>query len=363
MMAQHRPYPATLLDPDRTTGLIMCGMGGPDGPAAVEPFLRNLFADPAIFPVPRPLGPILGRFIAKVRAPGVRKRYLSISPDGATTQLPTTLRQGEELARRLSAANRRTVSGAAMRYWRPYPDETVTKMRARGAAQYLVVPTYPQYSSATNGSTLDFVLDSLSRLAPEAPVHVVSAWGLEPGYLAALARPVRNSLTAWAHEGVDPAHCAWVSVAHALPRKLVDRGDPYLDQTLDTVTAVHGAVQQHLADQGHAEWFAALPGGTVPLLAFQSRVGPIRWLGPEITRVVRGLAHDGCRHLHVQPVSFTCEHIETLVELDRELKEKAISAGVGEYRRGAALNLDGGWLDSMAGGWVDSIFQREDALA
>ena len=149
------PYPKTHLDPTRTTGLIMCGMGGPDGPDAVEPFLRNLFADPAIFPVPKPFGPLLGRFIAKVRAPGVRRNYLTISPDGATAQLPTTRRQGEELARRLGTRGRRTVSGVAMRYWRPYPDETVPELRSRGAEQFLVVPTYPQYSCATNGSTLN----------------------------------------------------------------------------------------------------------------------------------------------------------------------------------------------------------------
>ena len=362
-MAQPRPYPKSLLDSGRTTGLILCGMGGPDGPAAVEPFLRNIFADPTIFPVPRPFGPLLGRFIAKVRAPGVRRRYLTISPDGATAQLPTTLRQGEELARRLGATGRRTVSGAAMRYWHPYPDETVTELRGRGAEQFLVVPTYPQYSRATSGSTLGFVLDSLGRLAPEAPTHVVPAWGLEPGYVTALARPAAARLATWAATGVDPACCAWLCVAHALPQKLIDGGDPYLDQTRATVSAVHAEVRQHLADLGHGDWFTAVAGGAVPLLAFQSRVGPIKWVGPEMTGVVKNLARDGCRHLHVQPVSFTCEHIETLMELDLELKKKAVRAGITEYRRGAALNLDTGWLDSMADKLASNAFATEDALA
>lgn len=362
-MKQPRPYPRTLLDPTRTTGLILCGMGGPDGPAAVEPFLRNLFADPAIFPIPRPFGPLVGRLIAKVRAPGVRRRYLTISPDGATAQLPTTLHQGEKLARLLGAAGRRTVAGAAMRYWRPYPDETISALRSRGAEQFLVVPTYPQYSCATNGSTLGFVMDSLERLAPEAPLHVVPQWGLEPGFIAALARGAAASLFAWAETGADPAECAWINVAHSLPMKFIDGGDPYLEQTQATVDAVHAAVVAILAEAGHGGWLAGVPGGDSPLLAFQSRVGPIKWLGPEVTASVKRLARAGCRRLHVQPVSFTCEHIETSMELDIELKEDAGKLGIGDFRRGAALNLDEGWLASMAAGLAGAAFTAEDTRA
>jgi len=363
-MTRPSPYPKTHLDPARTTGLIMCGMGGPDGPDAVEPFLRNLFADPAIFPVPKPFGPVLGRIIAKVRAPGVRRRYLTISPDGSTAQLPTTRRQGKELARRLGTRGRRTVSGVAMRYWRPYPDETVPELRSRGAEQFLVVPTYPQYSYATSGSILAFVMDTLNRLAPETSVHVVPEWGLQTGFIHALARPAAASLGAWATGGIDPARCAWVNVAHGLPRKLIKGGDPYLDQTRATLAAVHHEVAGLLAKAGHGDWFARVTGGSHPLLAFQSRVGPIKWVGPEITSEVKRLAAAGCRHLHVQPVSFTCEHIETLMELDVELKEDAAKLGIKDFRRGAALNLDTGWLDSLAEELARTAYEtEEDAIA
>jgi len=342
------PFPKDLLDPGRTTGLILCGMGGPDRPAAVEPFLRNLFADPALFPVPRPLGPALGHLIAKVRAPAVRRRYLTISPDGATPQLATTRRQAADLARRLTAGGRRTAPGVAMRYWAPWPDETIPELRARGAEQFLVVPTYPQYSGATGGSTLGFVADSLRRLAPEAHVHMVPEWHLLEGFVAALARPAVETVTHWAAAGAAPAECALLYVAHSLPRKHVDAGDPYLDQTLATVRAVHELVAAQLAAAGHAAWTAALPGGPSPLLAFQSRVGPIRWVGPEVAAETKRLAARGCRRLHVQPVSFACEHIETLMELDVELKKKATRAGITRFRRGSALGTDPGWLASLA---------------
>jgi ferrochelatase len=104
-----------------------------------------------------------------------------------------------------------------------------------------------------------------------------------------------------------------------------------------------------------------MPGGPVPLLAFQSRVGPIEWLGPEVVAETKRLGAAGCRRLHVQPVSFTCEHIETLHELDIELVEDAAGAGVTEFSRGAALNLDAGWLAGLGALLHDRAFTAEEA--
>lgn len=361
MSQQPCPYPQDRLDPTLVTGLVLCGMGGPDGPEAVEPFLLNLFSDPMIFPLRPPFGPLLGRFIAKVRTPGVRKRYLTISPDGCTPQLGTTMRQAEDLARRLAVLGLPTVPGMAMRYWHPYPEATFTDLEQKGAQQYLILPMYPQYSCATNGATLGFVLDGLRKIAPDKPVHVVPEWHLQPGFLAALAEPVIATLASWADEGADPAACALLYAAHSLPQKMIDGGDPYLGQTSATVAAVHALVRQRLTATGHAWWLDALPGGGRPQLAFQSRVGPIKWLGPEIVSEVKRLAAAGCRRLHVQPVSFTCEHIETLMELDIELREDAHKAGIEHYQRGAALNLDATWLRSLALELADRAFGPEVA--
>lgn len=362
MQPQPCPYPRDHLDPTRTTGLVLCGMGGPDGPEAVEPFLLNLFGDPMIFPVRKPFGPLLGRLIAKVRTPGVRKRYLTISPDGCTPQLGTTLRQAEDLARRLGERGLRTLPGMAMRYWHPFPNAAFTDLENKGAEQYLIVPTYPQYSCATNGATLGYVLEGLKQVAPDRPVHVVPEWHRQPGFLAALAAPVAATLQEWADQGLDPARCALVYAAHSLPQKMIDGGDPYLDQTTATVAAVHALAGERLALRGHGDWLARVAGGSRPLLAFQSRVGPIKWLGPELVDTVKGLAAAGCRHLHVQPVSFTCEHIETLMELDIELREDAEKAGIAHFHRGAALNLDETWLRSMADELVDRAFGAKEQV-
>ena len=336
-------------------------MGGPDGPDDVEPFLRNLFRDPRIIPIPRLLSPLLGRLIARRRAPAVRGRYAEMGLGGGSPQLATTRAQGERLAALMSDAGRPTVSAPAMRYWHPYAPEAVADLLARGAEQFLVVPMYPQYSDATNGSTLASVQEALARLAPGAPVHVVEAWHLLDGFVEALARNAADGLRRWADDGISPAACALLYAAHSLPEAFVRRGDPYLTQTRATVNAVHERVQERLADAGHAAWLSRMPGGPTPLLAFQSRVGPIKWLGPEVFAETLRLADAGCENLLVQPVSFTCEHIETLHELDIDLRRDAAAHGVRTFARGAALNLDETWLTSLAARLAGEPFAAEVA--
>ena len=195
---------------------------------------------------------------------------------------------------------------------------------------------------------LVFVLDGLKKVAPDAAVHVVPDWPVQEGFIQTLAEPVATTINVWADAGYEPAECALLYVAHSLPMKFIDGGDPYQQRTDLTVTEVHGLASKKIIEAGHATWLDKLDGGPVPRLAYQSRVGPIKWLGPEITAEVQRLADSGVKRLHLQPVSFTCEHIETLMELDIELREDAEKAGITDYHRGASLNLAPVWLDSMA---------------
>ncbi len=353
-------YDRTPLDPSRTTGLILCGMGGPDGPEAVEPFLRNLFADPAIFPLPRLVAGFVGHMIARKRAPKVRENYAAMSKASATPQLATTQQQAVVLAEKLSQAGRTTLPGVAMRYWHPFPDQAVAELAGEGAEQFLIVPAYPQFSWATNGSTLDFVLDGLERVAPEAAVHITPDWHLLPGYIEALARPVIETLCAWAREDRDPRQCGLLYVAHSLPEKFIRQGDPYLDRTRETVQAVNKIVNEVMRAAEFGPWLdVLLAGGRKPRLVFQSKVGPITWLGPEIADETPRLAATGLRSLFVQPVSFTCEHVETLLELDVELRAVADQAGIVDFQRGPALNLNQTWLDSLANQLNQTAFLSE----
>lgn len=352
-------YPTERLDPGKCTGLIFCGMGGPDGPDSVQPFLKNLFSDPAIMPVPRFLSPLVGQLMSMRRAPEARKRYRQVSSDCITPQLATTLAQAEAVAQMLTGTGIPCIGAMAMRYWHPFPEEALGDLVNRGAEQFLLVPTYPQYSCATTGSTLKFVMDALPHAAPGLPVHVYPEWHLLPGLLDVLVQQSIQGLNNFAQQGLDPDTCGLLYVAHSLPLKMVNQGDPYLEQTLTTVFAVQEKVQAALKISALSAWAPKVTGTDNPLLSFQSRVGPIDWIGPDVVDTVRELAADGCRHLHVQPVSFTCEHVETLLELDVELKETATVAGIETFSRGQALNLQSTWLRSLSQELQNRSFKPE----
>jgi ferrochelatase len=143
-------------------------------------------------------------------------------------------------------------------------------------------------------------------------------------------------------------------VAHSLPARFIKKKDPYLKQTQATVEALRGMLATRFMDC--ADWWNALPGGGQPLLAFQSKVGPVRWLEPDSVAETTRLVSSGCRRLLVLPVSFTCEHIETLHELDVQLAAVARDGGCQEFVRAAALNLDENWLHGLAQRVATSVF-------
>ena len=174
-----------------------------------------------------------------------------------------------------------------------------------------------------------------------------------------MAEPVAATVSAWAEEQADPQECALLYVAHSLPEKFIDRGDPYLDQVTATVAAAHRITATCLAGGEEQQFLAALASGPDARLVFQSKVGPVKWLGPEITAEVERLAAGGCRRLFVQPISFTCEHVETLHELDIELKADAVKLGIDDFARGPALNLHPDWLESLATELAAAVFEPE----
>jgi len=167
-----------------------------------------------------------------------------------------------------------------------------------------------------------------------------------PGYVAALANRATEILRAWFARDVDPGECALLFTAHSLPARFVRGGDPYAAQTRATVDLVHARVRQALtSDAGRLD---LVTGGRAALLAFQSKVGPLRWLEPELETAARDLVRSGRRRLALVPVSFTCEHIETVHELDQELAGMLSAAGLEELQRAPALNLDDTWLNGLA---------------
>jgi protoporphyrin/coproporphyrin ferrochelatase len=343
------------LDPDQTTGLILCGMGGPDGPHAVQPFLRNLFNDPLIIGIPGLIRPLLSRLIAWRRTPKVRERYAVLGAGGGSPQLDWTQQQADYIKAKLNEAGLETLTHLAMSYWHPFAHEALANLCDAGAKQFLILPMYPQYAEATSTSILSSLHQALRDHGVEYPVHTITNWQTLPGLVDTVAGGTLPLIEAWRKADRWPETCALVFVAHSLPMRQIKRGDPYPGQIDQTLQAVHGRLRAHFDND---PWWRSMIGGEQPMLTFQSRVGPIKWMGPDIVDEVQRLGEEGCRHLTVVPLSFTCEHIETMHELDIELRETAEEAGIMDFSRTPALNMDPRWLDSMADHLMETAWRK-----
>jgi ferrochelatase len=317
--------------PKPKTGIVMLNLGGPATLDDVEPFLLELFADREIIQLPfqRWLGP----FIARRRTPKVRGLYAAIG--GGSPILRHTEAQGRGMVTRLDRLSPETAPHrfyVAFRYTRPRSDDALRSMRADGVERAVAFTQYPQFSCSTTGSSLNELWRAASRtgLRDAFRWSILDRWPVHPGFIEAMTDTVRDGL-----EQFTPTEREKVLIlfsAHSLPLDVIDRGDSYPQEV--------GASVQRVVER--------LGASNAYILAYQSDVGPVRWLGPSTAEVLRRLGARGQKHVLVVPIAFTSDHIETLSELDREYGEVAHQVGITHYRRAPALNDRPRFLDALA---------------
>lgn len=308
-----------------TAHVFLLQLGGPKDLAGIKPFLHNLFAD--VLPGPIWLRMLLGRFIAWRRTPKVMPLYQAIG--GGSPLLANTQAQADALTAAMAARGTTVHTHIVMRYAPPrLPEALAEAARLDADAPFVVLPLYPHYSYATTRSSL---MEFSPTLAPElrAKLRVVNDYHSESHYIDAVSSLTQDVLGPLAHENTEDVHV--VFSAHGLPMKLVKEGDPYPDHILATVQA--------LVDK--------LPRPHPWTLSYQSRVGPVKWLTPSTQATLEHLGHAKTKHVVVVPVSFVSEHIETLQELDLELRDEAIKAGVAHYHRVPTVGTHPAFIDSL----------------
>lgn len=299
--------------------IFLLAMGGADHLDAVEPFLRNLFSDPLIFPVP--FGRWLAPLIARRRARHVRIYYERIG--GGSPLNATTDRQARALEAELGPG---FPARAAFRYWGPDEASAVTWAASLGARRAVALPMYPQYCRATTLSSMVELRKAATRTGLE--LLEIDSYHDDAEYLDALAAGVRAGLAAFP-ASVRP-HV--VMSAHGVPQSFPRRGDPYVGQV--------EATARLLAQR--------LPTATTWTLAYQSRVGPVKWVQPYTDELLPQLAREGVRDVLMVPVTFVADHVETLDEMDIRLKQIAVDAGITDFRRVPALNDDPAFIAALA---------------
>jgi ferrochelatase len=309
----------------------MLNLGGPATLDDVGPFLLELFADREIIQLPfqRWLGP----FIARRRTPKVQGLYAAIG--GGSPILRYTEAQGRGMVARLDRLSPETAPHRfyiAFRYTRPRSDDALRMMRADGVERAVAFTQYPQFSCSTTGSSLNELWRAASRtgLRDAFEWSILDRWPVHPGFIEAMTETVRDGLDQFAP--ADREKALILFSAHSLPLDVIERGDSYPQE-------VGASVQRVVERLGTANPY---------ILAYQSDVGPVRWLGPSTAQVLRRLGARGQKHVLVVPIAFTSDHIETLSELDREYGEVAHEAGITHYRRAPALNDRPRFLDALA---------------
>jgi ferrochelatase len=313
------------------TGIVMMNLGGPATLDQVEPFLLELFADREIIKLPfqRWLGP----FIAHRRAPKVRELYAAIG--GGSPILRHTTAQGTGIAEQLDRLSPETAPHGfyvAFRYVKPTSDDALRAMAADGVERAVAFSQYPQFSCATTGSSLNELWRALDRTGLRDAFHwsLIDRWPVHDGFISAMTATVREGLERFPPETRDRALLLFS--AHSLPLHIIDRGDPYPQEI--------GATVQRVVER--------LAAPNPYLLAYQSEVGPVRWLGPHTEQIIRMLGERGQKDVLVVPIAFTSDHIETLSELDREYGALAKSVGITSYHRVPALNDRPDFIDALA---------------
>jgi ferrochelatase len=304
--------------------IVLFNLGGPDRPEAVRPFLFNLFNDPAIIAAPGPIRWLIATLISRRRAPVARAIYDEIG--GRSPLLELT----NEQARALESALREigeVRAFVAMRYWHPMSAAVAGEVKAFEPDEVILLPLYPQFSSTTSGSSLADWARAAAAAGLDAPTKTICCYPLQERLIEAEARLIAEALDA-----VTEGAPRLLLSAHGLPKKIVAGGDPYQWQVEQTAAAI----VERLA-RPDLDW----------TVCYQSRVGPLEWIGPYTDEEIERAGAQG-RPLVIAPIAFVSEHSETLVELDITYYKLARGAGVPEYIRVPALGSDPGFIAALA---------------
>ncbi|MDE1900643.1 MAG: ferrochelatase [Alphaproteobacteria bacterium] len=309
------------------TAVILFNLGGPDAQESVRPFLFNLFNDEAIIRVPQPLRWFIATMISSRRAPIARAIYKQMG--GGSPIMPNTQAQADALENALNEkSSTRYKCFIAMRYWHPFAGEAARAVKDYGPDNIILLPLYPQFSTTTTQSSFKDWHRAAAKAGIAAPTQSICCYPQLDGFVSALAAAIRPVYAEAQKYGAPRI----LFSAHGLPEKIVKAGDPYADQCAATADALRRALAVDKRDS---------------VLCFQSRVGPLKWIGPSTDDEVRRAGRDKVP-LVVVPIAFVSDHSETLVEINIEYRHLAAQGGAPFFGFVPAVGAAPAFIDGLA---------------
>jgi ferrochelatase len=311
------------------TGVLLFNLGGPEKLADVKPFLYNLFSDPEIIRIKfTPMRKLVARLIATLRHRKSEGYYSQIG--GGSPLRKLTEAQAQALQEELQRRGHRIDTFVGMCTWHPFFDEALERIEKSGVEKLIVLPLFPHFSVTTTGSGFSLLKSFIAKRPASQKLATawVKSWETQPTYIEAFAASIERELAKFP----EPAKAHLLFSAHSIPESYVKEGDPYLDQTKESVERIMDRL-----GRGHSYQ-----------LSFQSKIGPVKWLEPFTNDVIADLGKRGVHDVLVVPISFVSEHIETLYELDILYKKLADDSGIRNFRRVPALNSDPTFIRALA---------------
>lgn len=318
-------------------GVLLLNLGGPEKLEDVRPFLYNLFSDPEIIRLPFTwLQKPLAWMIATMRHTKSQENYKQIG--GGSPLRRITEEQAVALEEKLGEKGHNAQVYVGMRYWHPFTEEALLKIKRDHIEKLVILPLYPQFSISTSGSSFR-LLEKIWEDDPELQkidYTVVPSWYRRSGYLQAMAQLIAQELD----HCPNPDQVHIFLSAHGVPLKYVEEAaDPYQAEIEECTKLIMKTLNR---PNPHT-------------LAYQSRVGPVEWLKPYTEEAIPELAKQGVEDLLVVPISFVSEHIETLQEIDMEYRELAEESGIKNFYRVPALNTHPVFINDLADMVVEAL--------
>ena len=305
--------------------VILFNLGGPDKLESVEPFLFNLFNDPAILNLPAIFRHPLAKLISSRRAPVAKKIYNELG--GSSPILKLTEEQLVALEKNLNQnkLNEKYKCFVVMRCWHPRAEGVIKNVKLYNPSEIILMPLYPQYSAATSGSSIKEWNEVCKKNNYKIKTSTICCYPTDENFINAHVKEISKKIK-------DINNFKLIFSAHGLPKKNIKKGDPYQWQVEQSVNKIVKNLNYNNLD-----W----------ILSYQSRVGLLKWIGPSTDDVIVENSKIG-KHIVLVPIAFVSEHSETLVELDIEYKKLATDNGCNEYTRVPALGTNEDFIQAMS---------------
>ena len=311
--------------------VVLFNLGGPDKLESVEPFLFNLFNDPEILSIPSIFRYPLAKFISKRRAPIAKNIYREIGNKSPILEL--TQKQAKSLENKLSSKGNYKCF-VVMRCWHPRAIDVIKKVKEFNPKEITLLPLYPQFSAATSGSSINEWNDLCKKENYKVKTKTICCYPTENNFLKSHANLIKKTI-----KNIGNENFKLLFSAHGLPEIKIKKGDPYQWQVEESVRAIMSKLEDENLDYS---------------ISYQSRVGPLKWIGPSTDEEIIKYSKEK-KGIVIVPVAFVSEHSETLVELDIEYKKLAEKNGCSFYKRVPALGIE----ENFIKGLTELVLQQE----